>query len=314
MLGIKSRKQLMAVPVIKIDADQKFKWTDFKLQPPLSDAVNKQVKFAVSTKYDNVIQYRLNAYKLAPCSKRVFMAGQLLFNNDSGMIDNPLFGLYDIEDKKRRIEESGLSEKLQFNIDYIFEMSGAKLLLEAKNDIESVKKKFRECANQKLFIVPLVVTPIKDMSLGQVSSHQNILVIAKNRGTVYWIEPETIQGINYQNAMIRSIKELVTTIGMVDPTVIIPSGTCPQGIVNDKNCMFWSLVIFELIMLNPDERDHSVLIQKFLQKYPTNEALNGYINGFKYVIKGLFGIAGGKKRVSRTRKSMYKRRDTKKIR
>jgi hypothetical protein len=108
--------------------------------------------------------------------------------------------------------------------------------------------------------------------------------------------------------MIQSIKNLVTEIGMPDPIVINPVEICPQALAKDQNCMFWAYIIFMLILLNPDERDHNVLVKRFIEKYPTKEALSGYVNGFKKLMEpDVSSLPGGKRK---TRKNRNKKRKT----
>lgn len=136
-----------------------------------------------------------------------------------------------------------------------------------------------------------------------------MLVISKNRGIVYWIEPQTnVVDDDYTKELNKSIKKIVEDLGMADPTIINPVEVCPQTIADDSNCMFWTYIIFILILLNPD-KDHNLLVKQFLSKYPTKEALTRYVDGFKRTtIEALSPQTPGGKRTRKRR--VHKKRRT----
>lgn len=292
---------------LKFDANTKFKWIDYSGEPLASNKDNL-LKRVIQSKYVELLNAILKDLKLAPCSANVSMLTDLILNNKR-YTTNPLFGTYTEKQREEAIEKSSFPDDIKNTLHELVDKITIGLGLDF--DIEDIKKKFRECANQSLFIVSLNATPTRNISSGETYfTHANILVIAKNRGIVYWIEPQTTIDPTYETRMIESIKKLVTDIGMVDPTIINPVDVCPQSITNDQNCMFWAYIIFTLIMLNPTVRDHNVLVKQFLEKYPTKEALTKYIDGFKQQLVSQLTSAGliGAKR-SRKRR-MYKKHKT----
>jgi hypothetical protein len=294
---------------IKLDLETRFKWPKHSGEP-LTPENDKKLKKSVQFKYVELLNGLLHSFKLAPCSGELDIFTDLIIGNRKFVgKTNPLFGTYTYPQMHSAIENSSFELSSQAALKELVDNIWVNLSIQF--DIENIKKKFRECSNESLFVVSLTTIPVRKVAIGEpYIGHANILVIAKNRGIVFWIEPQTTIDSNYEARMIESIKKLVTDIGMVDPTVINPVEVCPQAITNDEDCMFWAYTIFLLIMLNPQERDHNILIKRFMEKYPTKEALTKYIDGFKQALLS-FAISAGFIGAKRSRKRrLYKKRKT----
>lgn len=287
---------------VKLDPETKFKWPNYGVGMPLSKEDDQKVKRVVQRDFTDILNVFLSGFKLPPCTSRLKMITQVVLGNKI-YINSPLFGVYKTPDGHTRLRTSELNDSLKTQLELLFLDVSDKLDLDFT--IEHIKKKFRECASNNYFVISLTATPLRALAEGEsYITHSNILVIAKNRGIVYWIEPQTTINKTYEDSMISAIKTLVTEIGMVDPTVVNPVEVCPQAVTKDENCMFWSLTLFFLLLLNPQERDHNVLIKRFMEKYPTKEALEGYINGLKGHIKTAIDTQGaGRKQLTRKRRS-----------
>lgn len=287
------------------DPETKFKWIQFDPKEPLTADEDKIFKQKIQTNYLRMLNTLLTVFKVPTCSGQIRMLGRTIVNGELQSVD-PIFGMYkDIEFAKleEKVKASGLPEDQQRQVKESYTLSNASLLMTSEmQSFEVIKKKFKECALNNLFVVSLTVTPVGD-SRYNLSSHANILIIAKNRGVVYWIEPQTTVDAVYERKMVTAIKTLVTDIGMSDPTVITPVEVCPQALTGDRNCMFWAYMIFFILMLNPAERDHNVLINRYMGKYPTREALSGQINGLKFIMNEQVKMLAGKRRSTFKRKS-----------
>ena len=279
---------------VKLDPETKFKWLDYGVGQPLTPEQDTKLKRFIQSNYTEFLNSILQSLKLPSCSDTIRMLTTVTIGN-SKYIKNPLFGVYKSEDVDTNLDKSTLSDLAKLNILTVFHEADGKINL-WKNDISATKKKFQQCASNNIFVLGLTATPIYTPAVNEsYISHANILLIAKNRGVVYWIEPETTVNPAYETEMISSIKKLVTEIGMVDPTVISPVEICPQAVAKDANCMFWAYTIFSLLMLNPQERDHNVLIKRFMEKYPTKEALTNFMNGFKQFLLPVVPTTAGSK-------------------
>jgi hypothetical protein len=290
---------------IRFDPATRFKWLDFSGEP-LTAEEDIQLKRYMAFMYTSVINIQLKFVGLAPCSSEIRMLTTLKIDGEESKSN--LFGAYTITQVDSLIQQN-TNQLVKDNLTAITTSLESKLNLPI--DISDVKKKFRECARESLFVVSLIAIPI-DFNQSGVKEryilHQNILVIAKNKGIVFWIEPQTTIDPRYEAAMIKSIKNLVTDIGMADPTVINPVEVCPQAVTKDNNCMFWAYVIFMLIMENPTEYDHNKLIKQFMEKYPTKESLEKYMNGFKRALISALSTGGKRFRKHRTRRTHKKRK------
>jgi hypothetical protein len=295
---------------IRLDPETKFKWPEFS-GSPLTDDENKNLKSFMQLNYSDILKRNLSQFKLAPCAGDITIVTKVTID-DKTYIKSPVFGAYTLPQAKAALEQSSLNEIMKLKLENL--LTTASVIANIPEDITNVKKSFKECASESLFVIKLTAVPLYrhiPKPGDPYVSHANILVIAKNRGIVYWIEPQTTVNPMYENLMISSIKKLVTDIGMVDPTVINPVEVCPQALTKDNNCMFWSYVIFLLIMLNPYERDHNVLIKRFMEKYSTKEALTSYIDGFKRMLLPIVPPVGANRtRTYRKRRLGKKRRTT----
>lgn len=292
---------------VKLDPEKKFKWPEYKNAAPLTESENTQLKQVLQETYTELIDVTLNSLGLPPCSGEIKLITTVV-GKSTTYIDQPLFGTYKMTDINKKLNESTLSEDIKDQIELLYTSNINRIGL--PTDINNIKKKFRECALNNLFIIHMSAIPIRNIPPNETyTSHANILVIAKNRGIVYWIEPQTTVNPKYEELMIKSIKDLVAEIGMPGATVINPVEVCPQAVTQDRNCMFWSYVIFLLIMLNPQERDHNVLIKNFMEKYPTKELLEGYINGLKrFLFSMAFRSGSGRRRRTYRKKRRTTRR------
>lgn len=295
--------------LIKLDPETKFKWPEFD-GDPLTEKENNNVLTILARNRKPIIDGFLSMFGLQECSGVIPIITVTQFRTVDGYKINSLFGTY-----KQSDLEPNLALLTQYSED---QKKYIRMMI--KNTIgntwetysfETIKKKFRECASSNYFTVYLSLKPLTDQ-LGT-SAHANMLVIAKNRGVVYWIEPQTkLMEVNYTNELHKSIKKLVEDLGMADPTIINPVQVCPQTITGDLNCMFWTYLIFILILLNPN-KDHNDLVKQFLSKYSTKELLTRYIDGFKRnTLETLAPSAGRRRKTIRRylkkRKTYRKRR------
>ena len=300
---------------LKFDPDEKFKWIDFGTAPPLTDLQDKQLRKMVQSNYTRMLDGLLNQFNLPLCSGSVKMLTTVDVDGRT-YINNPLFGVYKTTPSIDKVIQSHYPDPddiAAMKFLGAYDVSHASFLDALPSNIDDIKKKFKECAQESLFVIDLTTYPVTPLKAGPLVTHQNILIIQKNRGSVFWIEPQSLGTREHILAMSKAIKTLVTDIGMVNPTIQVVSVECPQAVTRDSNCMFWAYSIFFTALLNPYETNKNNLIKKFMTKYPTEAALVSYMNGLKFWMKKQMGIAGGKKATRRT-KRVRKPKSLKKIR
>lgn len=145
-----------------------------------------------------------------------------------------------------------------------------------ENDISKLKTEYRNCPSDQYFFIPLTLIPFNPLKLNS-SYHANGIFISKPKGTVFRIEPQYYQiqdmkqnskeiNIQQQNKIKSGIIQLVTEIGLKDPTYIDITVPCPQTIVEDNNCIFWSQYMFESIVKNLYKKDINTVIKDISSK------------------------------------------------
>lgn len=117
--------------------------------------------------------------------------------------------------------------------------------------ISDIRNDYRNCPSDQYFFIPLLLIPFVPIKL-KWSSHANGILISKAKGTVYRIEPQYSSELDAatQKKIDNGIIRFVNEIGLRDPTLKKISVKCPQAVVHDENCIFWTLFIFEEIAKN----------------------------------------------------------------
>ena len=69
--------------------------------------------------------------------------------------------------------------------------------------------------------------------------------------------------------------------------IITPTKTCPQIIADDRNCMFWTMLLTLHCVLNPHIKTIDEISTKLLKKYPDKDTLGKYMNEFKFQTYGM---------------------------
>jgi hypothetical protein len=300
---------------IKLDPETKFKWPEYD-GDPFTEKEDDKTRVLFSKQSSDVLNKLLSSVGIQECSGKIPMSVGLRYRTSPTISRiTPLFGTYKESDLEPKIALMDYDESQKKYLRMMIKHTFGKIW--EKYPFETIKQKFRECTGSNLFVIHVIVMPLSDIY--EVPFHANMLVIAKNRGVVYWIEPQAEPGDSqvYTKELSNSIKRLVEDLGMPDPTIVNPVEVCPQAITNDENCMFWTYIIFMLILLNPQERDHNKLVKQFLEKYPTKEALTRYVDGFKRTFLDMFPApaqAGKgrtyKRRVVKKRKTYRRKRPT----
>jgi hypothetical protein len=147
-----------------------------------------------------------------------------------------------------------------------------------KKSIQDIAYGYKICESN-FFTIPLTLFTRKsgwasELGYRDESTHRNVLLINKAKGTVIRLEPQYEQA--YFNGMsgfrsiadkafsnqkiIEGITHLVNEIGLKEPTFIDLDITCPQYHAQDTNCVFWSLLMLKSILENP-YKDPNELIE-----------------------------------------------------
>lgn len=143
----------------------------------------------------------------------------------------------------------------------LLESNKGKINSFAKNNevIQSIKKAYKECTSS-YFYIPIILVPLT--SEPDVLYHSNGILINKNKGTFTRIEPEQLRVedelqqkyINLINFKIdKSIKIFVSENLLTTPKENPLLSICPQSLLNDNNCLFWSLFITNEILRNTNK-------------------------------------------------------------
>lgn len=155
-----------------------------------------------------------------------------------------------------------------------------------KDQLSVIRNLYLNCKADQYFFIPITLIPFMRLTSPNYSRHANGLFISKAKGTVYRIEPQYYNNTTDQykkkidEKLNNSIKDLVNKIGLKDPTLIPITVKCPQAIVEDKNCIFWSQFIFIEIIRNLYKiKDPNLIIQEISSK-PAKE-LKTMIYNFK---------------------------------
>lgn len=220
-------------------------------------------------------------------------------------IDNEVlkpYVIYKLQKPESEVTEQEINEKIDSSYNNIYNFTSfsalftapyytyiAKSILE-QNNISEIRSHFLNCPMDKYFFIPLTLLPFGPVDL-KLPNHANGIFISKAKGTVFRIEPQYYVNDNdpdYKEKQARlnqAVIRLTNEIGLKDPTFINIKVPCPQAIVEDKNCIFWSLLIFEQIIKNLYKKDINTVIQEISLK-PKQE-LEKIIYEYK---KDLFNI------------------------
>lgn len=142
---------------------------------------------------------------------------------------------------------------------------------------EDVKKEFQACADYLIF---LNVSTGADAA-GQVTGHQNALYIRKSDKKVFWIEPQHSESTGSLEEEVRPfIDEIIKQLGIADYTLVVPEETCVQAVAEDNNCVFWSMLLYQLIM--EGKADTTGQASKIvLGRFKTPEELRTFVEQLK---------------------------------
>jgi len=159
----------------------------------------------------------------------------------------------------------------------------AGILAENATNIPLIKKQVRECSGDQFVFIPLTLYP-RDSH--KVASHANGIIISKARGTVMRIEPQLKESElkgktkDYHDNIERGIVKFAEMIGLSDPTVERINYTCPQGITDDKNCIFWTIFLTYQILKNLYKKQHPNITIQAISAKPKEE-LDTLMRNFK---------------------------------
>lgn len=131
-----------------------------------------------------------------------------------------------------------------------------------KPQLSLIKQEFYNCSSDQYFFIPLSFK-----SYPSNKGHANGILISKSKGTVYRIEPQTgIEMGRYPSKIDEGVRNLVNEIGLKDPTFKYIKVVCPQTIVRDKNCIFWTQLIFRELLKNLYKKEPDAVIQELSSK------------------------------------------------
>jgi len=135
------------------------------------------------------------------------------------------------------------------------------------NDMSLLKKQYQTCPSDQYFFIPLTLINISPTRFG-FSNHANGIFISKAKGIVFRVEPQQSKEIEFKDKkkINEAIVKIVNQIGLKSPNLIEIKTTCPQAVVLDKNCIFWTTLIFEEIIKNLYKKDINTTIKEISLK------------------------------------------------
>lgn len=147
------------------------------------------------------------------------------------------------------------------------------------NAIKHFRNQFLNCPSDQFFFIPLITVPFLANAIQP--NHANGIFISKAKGTVFRIEPQYSSELNKEREDLidKGVLDLVDKIGLKNPTLKKITVDCPQSVVQDNNCVFWSTMIFEEVLKNMYKKDINSTIQELTSK--SKEELNDLIYKYK---------------------------------
>jgi hypothetical protein len=118
-------------------------------------------------------------------------------------------------------------------------------------NITAIKHYYKSCVGSvDFFYIPLALIPISYPATA--IRHANGILVSKSKGTYFRIEPEYSESDPNVEApkIYEGIEKALNEIGAKDFTRTELSTTCPQGLTQDLNCLFWSAYLSREIIRN----------------------------------------------------------------
>ena len=139
--------------------------------------------------------------------------------------------------------------------------------------VDDVVTSFNKCDAFVIFLNIILRAEDKE-------GHANILYFRKSDKTIFWIEPQISGTHQYTEYVLPFVDAIKKRLNIVDYKTIHPEGTCIQAVAKDKNCVFWSFLLY-LLILRGEAKTAEEATKMILQKFPTPELLRNYIEKMK---------------------------------
>lgn len=180
-----------------------------------------------------------------------------------------------------------------------------------KKQLKAIKQEFVACKNQ-YYMIPYGI--VRFLSTG----HQNLIILDKVNKQVIYIEPQyygntTKVGKRLTDEQNKRLDRLLQEFGIPEYQRVLPVTVYPQSIAYDENCMFWTFLITVTFLMNPSVRNPDLIAQAIIKKYPTQQTLIEYIEGFRAILGKMITIIppeGGKRKRTRRVKRVYRKKST----
>jgi len=255
-----------------------------------------------------------------------------LYPRDSGGNIDYLAGIFDasiLRERIARLKTLGIKSYLP---DATIEEWVKIYLDDNETAFDLNRKRFQECKFPYIF-VPLTLRSFADHTRPHISGHQNGILIGKN-GTVFRIEPDNRIEYAIDDKVNAGIIEIAEKKGLKYQRLIPIQQVCPQAIVKDSNCIFWTIFMCNEIIKNVFKYPNPNDLIKIYSSKPKEE-LEKIIKDFKVELvrkiipeglkklgcgwsefgrfNSLFpGYVGGKRRARKTKKKRHHKRRNKK--
>jgi len=185
----------------------------------------------------------------------------------------------EIDDMKKN--EPEYFERMHFpELAEIYEKGRIYYLDDNYTMISELKEYISTCEHNLVFI-PIMLINIAGFRIPlDITDHVNGILISKKDGKFLVIEPrrdpekipETRDDVIMEEQIESGYIKLITALGIENPVnVSLYDVVCPQAVTNDINCIFWTLLICQAILMRSDDLDHVKEVIRFYSSKPKGE-------------------------------------------
>lgn len=144
-------------------------------------------------------------------------------------------------------------------------------------DIYLTDKNVSDFKSCDTFVILLTILVDVQDTIG----HANILYIRKEDAKIFWIEPQySTEGHPYEEFLLPFIDAIQARLGIQSYTRIQPQGTCIQAVARDQNCVFWSLLLYVMVLTKQAETTEEAT-KIILARFKPGDELRNFIDSAK---------------------------------
>lgn len=181
----------------------------------------------------------------------------------------------------------------------------SKYIPRTRSQLKQIKEEFSRCKNQ-YYIIPYATKRLAT------SGHQNLIILDKLNQHVIYIEPAYYANTEFGKYMTSvekyRVDRILEELELTNYTKILPVTPYPQSIAEDKNCMFWTFLITVTFLLNPQAKTPDEVANAIIKKYPDQQSLIKYIEGFRLVLSKFIEVPMSAIQTGSKRRKTYRKK------